>query len=317
MSMPSMIRGEARQAQDLAQPLEALARVDAEDLRLHVEVDVAGEAQRLQGLDLVAQPRGVLEPHVLAGLLHLRHHLLEHDPPAGAHELDQPLDVLAVLFLADPRAAGGGALADVEQDARPEELAVRVVLADVQAAGAELERLLEGVDRRPQAADADERAVELRVGPGVAGDVDGWEIVLDGDLEVREGLVVAQPLVVGRLDVLDEAVFLEQGVDLGVALDPVDVDHLLGHLDDVRAAGCRQVGGVLEVAGDAGAQVHRLADVQHPAQRVLEQVDARVLGQAFYFLPDGGYPGLLLRVTHGSPIIGLGAVVWPERCCWV
>ena len=87
-----------------------------------------------------------------------------------------------------------------------------VAVDDLQLAGAELEDLLQGVDRVAQAGGADERPVQLAaLEPRLAGDVHAGEVVGGGDLEVGEGLVVAEPLVVRRLDVLDQPVLLRAG----------------------------------------------------------------------------------------------------------
>ena len=169
----------------------------------------------------------------------------------AVEEPEQPLDVLAVRAPGDLRGARGGALVDRVEQARAEEPPAVVVLADVQVAGAELERLLQQRDRFLELVDAGERAVELHaLGARLAGDVDAGEILVGRHHQVRERLVVEQPGVVLRLDVLDQPVLGQQGFDLGVGLDDLEVD------DVVEQPGLLglELGRRLEVGADAVAQ---------------------------------------------------------------
>ena len=63
--------GDRLQAEDLLEALQALARVDVEDLGLGVLGEVAAQVERLERLDLVAEPGGLFEAERLARLAHL------------------------------------------------------------------------------------------------------------------------------------------------------------------------------------------------------------------------------------------------------
>ena len=76
--------------------------------------------------------------------------------------------------------------------------------------------------------DAGERAVEFDAfGARLAGDVDAGEFVVERDHQVGEGLVVEQPGVVLRLDVLDQPVFGQQRFDFGFGLDDFEIDDVI------------------------------------------------------------------------------------------
>ena len=158
----------------------------------------------MKGFDLVAQPRSLLELEPLAGLAHLLLQLLEHDLFFAVEEETQPLNVATVSFPIDPQVAGRCALIDRRQQARPEPPPARVVLLDVERAGAELEDPLQDLDRPAQALGPGKWAVELdpRV-LGFAGEVDPRKILASGDLEIGEALVIFEVVVVFRLDVFD------------------------------------------------------------------------------------------------------------------
>ena len=158
------------------------------------------------------------------------------------------------------------------EQAGPEPPPARVVLLDVQRAGAELEDLLQDVDGAAEALGPRERAVELDAAvERLAGEVDAGEVLAGGDLQVGEGLVVLEVAVVLRLDVLDEPGFDQQGVDLAVGREEVDVGDLVDPVADAAISGCPLV----EIRAGPAAQVLRLADVDHPSLGVLHQVEAR------------------------------------------
>ncbi len=147
-----------------------------------------------------------------------------------------------------------------------------VGLFDVEAARAELEDLLQRLHRAAEAAGAGERAVQLCAARfRLARHFDAGKILARGDLQIRKRLVVFEVAVELRLDVLDQSRFGEQGIDLAVAVQVIDVADLF---DQVRGAAF--VGrGLEEVAGRARAEVLGLADVDHAAGAVLHQVHAR------------------------------------------
>ena len=76
-------------------------------------------------------------------------------------------------------------------------------------------------------------------------------------------LVVLQVLVELRLDVLDQPGFDQQGVDLAVGGEEVDVGDLADQVGRAAVVG----GGLEKVAAGPGAQVLGLADVDDPARR--------------------------------------------------
>jgi hypothetical protein len=124
----------------------------------------------------------------------------------------------------------------------------------------------------------------------LAGEVDPRERLVHRDRDERIGLVVAQADVEARLVLLDEVLLDEQRLLLAghqQVLDRVDgVGHRVG-------AARHRVG---EVAGHALADRLRLADVDDPPLRVVEEVDARPVGQVAALLLDSGLGlGHLLR----------------------
>ena len=152
---------------------------------------------------------------LLRGRLHLRPHLVQQGLLLAFQELLQAVDALAIVLLGDPQVAGGRALADRGQQARAEPTPARILLGDVQRAGAELEDLLQDLQGAPQAAGVGERPVELRAAvAGRAGDFHAGKFLVRVDFQVGKGLVVAEVAIVFRQDVLDQPGFHEEGVDV-------------------------------------------------------------------------------------------------------
>src|SRR5262249_13214055 len=135
--------------------------VDLEDLRLHVLVDVAAQAQVLESLYLVADAGRFLEERRLARRLHLELHLANQATLLPFENEAEAPNLLAVFLLGDAQVARGCALTDAGEDARPEPAPAFVVRIDVEGAGAELEDALEHLEGGPQALGAREGAVEL------------------------------------------------------------------------------------------------------------------------------------------------------------
>ena len=108
-------------------------------------------------------------------------------------------------------------------------------------------------------------------------------VVFDGDRDVGERLVVAQPHVERRAVALDEVLFEVERLDLALRDDRLDRLDAVGHLADplprVARAG-------LEVRAHAGAQRLRLPDVENIALRVAEEVDAGLLRHALQLALD-------------------------------
>ena len=199
-------------------------------------------------------------------LLEVALDLLEAAGQERHHAVD-PAPVLLPGHVAD---AGRSAALDVVVQARRPGVAAGLR----PLARAQLEDLAEQVERPAHALGA-------RVGPEVgtvpavalAREVDAREVLVEADRDVGVRLVVAQPDVEARLVLLDERLLGEQRLGLGRDDERLDVVDLVGE----RARAVQR--GVAEVAGDALAQGLGLADVDHPAARVTEQVDAGGIGE--------------------------------------
>ena len=171
----------------------------------------------------------------------------------------------------------------------------RVVFLDVQRAGAELEDPLQDLDRPAQALGPRERAIELDAAvERLAGEVDAGKVLAGRDLQVGKRLVVLEVAVVLGLNVLDQPRLHEQGVDLAVGGQEVDV----GDLADPVADPAVGRGRLVEVRAGPAAQVLRLADVDDPPLGVLHQVEARRGGKLLDLL--GRRDGRRWRVRHAS-----------------
>jgi hypothetical protein len=96
-------------------------------------------------------------------------------------------------------------------------------------------------------------------------------------------LVVAEPHVVRRLVALDEVVLEGERLHLAVGDHEVEVGDLVDHPALVELGRARG----LEVGPHAVAQHAGLSDVQDPALRVLEQVDAGPARQLLELLGEG------------------------------
>ena len=105
-------------------------------------------------------------------------------------------------------------------------------------------------------------------------------VVLDRDRDVRERLVVAQADVERRAVALDQVLLQVQRLDLGVRDDHLDVGDPLRQPLDRRA----RVRRGLEVRAHARPQRLRLADVEHLAALVAEEVDAGLRRKPFQLL---------------------------------
>ena len=141
----------------------------------------------------------------------------------------------------------------------------RAARADREAAQQQIERVADrvGVRVRPEVAGALALAAAHHQRPR--------ELLVERDRQERIALVVAQADVEARPVLLDEAVLEHQRLDLVAHLDPL---HRLRRGDHLRRARVH-VARILEVVGQPLAQARRLADVDHPTERVLELVRAR------------------------------------------
>ena len=258
--------------QDFLQSFQPLSRIDVKHLGLGVLGEVAAQVQGLQRLDLVTQPRGLLEEKRGARHLHFLLHLGDDDVFLTVEEEAEAADVGAIRLAVHPQVARGRTLVDRMQQARAEPAPARVALFNIKRAGAEFEDSLEHLNGPSEALGAGEGAVELDASvERLAGEVHSWKIFARGDLEVGERLVVLEALIVLRLDVLDESGFHQEGVHLAVGGEKIDVHHLADPVGDSPVP----LGSFLKIGARAGAQVFRLADVDDPPLGVLHQVQAR------------------------------------------
>ncbi len=100
---------------------------------------------------------------------------------------------------------------------------------------------------------------------------DPWELVREGDGDVRERLVVPQPNVEGRPVALDQVLLEKQGLRLVAGDDDLDVCDSALELGD-----CHTAVAALEVAAHARPERLRLAHVERFALLVAKDVDARL-----------------------------------------
>ena len=225
----------------------------------------------LERAEVVAQPGGLLEVERLGGGVHLGPDALDEGVGVAADEVAEVVDDRAVVLGADVADAGRGALVDVAEQAGPADLAGP--LEDPVAARAHREhpqQLVDGLADRPGVAVGAEVLGALAL--GAAADHHPRELVADGHREPRVGLVVAVLHVVARVELLDPGVLQLEGLDLGLDDGPLDARPAGHH----RGRALVQADGVLEVRRQPGAQVLRLADVDHPPARVAEAVDPRL-----------------------------------------
>ncbi len=176
-----------------------------------------------------------------------------------------------VLVVGDGAHTRRHALLDVGVEARASEAGVTVELvlrarADRERAQEEVEGLTDrvGMGVGTEVAHALALGAPHHHGPG--------PFLVEGDGEVRVGLVVLQPDVEARAVLLDEVELEEEGLDLVTDGDPLDgvggADHLHGAF--------RQAG--REVRHHPATEALGLPHVDDPAGRVLELVRARRVG---------------------------------------
>ena len=136
----------------------------------------------------------------------------------------------------------------------------RIVFFDIQRAGSELEDPLHDLQCAAQLPGAGKGPEQLCPfdfrGPC---HLDTGKVLVGGDHQVGEGLVVLEVFVVTRLDVFNESVFGQQRVDFAVALHEVDI----GDLADPFGGSGFLGGGRLEVASGSRPEVFGFADVDH------------------------------------------------------
>ena len=139
------------------------------------------------------------------------------------------------------------------------------------------------------------RAVQLHAAiERLAGEIHSREILSRGDLQVGERLVVLEHAVVLGLNVLDQPRLRQEGVDLAVGGQELDVGNVADPVANPAVAGGRLV----KVRAGPAAQILGLTDVDHPSLGVLHQVKAGRGGKLLHFL--GWRDGRRFSVRHAS-----------------
>ena len=239
------------------------------DEREHIRVRPVVEHDRVslqhcaQRLDVVTQLRRTLEVQLHGGLAHLLLQVTDHRARAPLHELAQPLRELAVLLHRDATHARGRALVDIaEQTRTPLRLRALKHARRTRAHRENAQQLIDRLANRPH----------LRVRAEVARP---YPFALPRHLHAREtlphrhrqvgvGLVVLKHHVETRIEFLNPRELQRQGLDLGAHDGPLHGARGRHHLLGARV----QVRQVLEVVGEAIAQVFGLADVDDATLRV-------------------------------------------------
>jgi hypothetical protein len=207
----------------------------------------------LDGVELIAEPCGLLEVELRRRGRHVGLELGEHRSRLAVEERREPVHELAMVVDPDLPGARRRAAVDVEQQAGPAR--PRCPVVDPLAAGADREDPQEQVERladrvrvrvRAEAAVPLAHLAPLDAGPG--------DLLRGGEDEVGVGLVVAVADVVPRAVPLDQRVLEVQRRDLRVDHDPVDRPRRLEH----RAGPRRDVVPGLEVVAQPLPQGLRL-----------------------------------------------------------
>ena len=233
----------------------------------------------------VAVARRMLEALLLG---RLAHPLLEgaHDRlRVAGEELDHLVDQLAVELRRDVAHARRVTALDVVVEAGNAGVPARLRAL----AGPELEDAVEHVERLAYLLRVRVRAeVDDSTAVALAGEHDARVLVLDGDGDVRERLVVAQPDVERRPVPLDEVLLEMERLDLAAGDDHLEVGDAADEVRDRRAGVATSL---LEVRANPRAQRLRLADVQHGAVLVAEEVDPRPGRETLQLVPHVGHGG--------------------------
>jgi hypothetical protein len=228
--------------------------------------------QALDRTQAIAVAGRVLEALLRCRLPHLLLQLSHDRPRLSREELDDAVDHPTVVLLRHVVDAGGEAALDVVVETRDAGVAARLG----PLAGAVAKDPVEHIERltdllrvrvRPEVDDAAPVAL--------AREHDARVVVLHRHGDVGERLVVAQADVERRPVALDEVLLQVQRFDLVPGNDDLDVGHVRNELR-LRPPRLRRA---LKVAAYAWPQRLRLADVEHAAALVPEEVDARPAGQ--------------------------------------
>src|SRR5215216_2138190 len=220
-----------------------------------------------EGGDLIPQLRRPLEVHRCSGLAHRRFALPDQAVHPPFEEGDDVGDDSVVLLLRDRPDARRDRAPDVVVQARYPAPAARLG----SPALAKREGLVENVERRVDGAGARERT-EVAVARIVGGARGEYPRVLiaQSNHDVRVALVVPERGVEARAVALYEVRLQDERLGLALGRYEIYPPDPLSKLRYLRAP----VAGTGEVARHPAPDVFRLADVQHRASGVLEDVDA-------------------------------------------
>ena len=268
-----------RAVEQLFEFFQTLAGIDLEKFGLNVFINPATIGQTFQRGNFIAAPGGLFV--ILGGgkLVHLLLQLLEDDRTLGFQKTLKTLDVPAITFLVDAVGAGAGTLFDIEEDAGAKETTLIIIEMDFEFARAKAKNPLENLNHPAQVPGTGERAEKLAVFTRLAGNVNPGEIIAAGDFQIGKGLVVHLPGIVGRLNVLDQSRFLQNGIHLGFAFQDADVGDFFRQFDDFWPATGQQIGSGLKITRHPFTQALGFADIEHPLVSVLHEVHTRGLGE--------------------------------------
>ena len=239
-------------------------------IRAVVKYDRVALQHRAQRLDVVTQLRRTLEVQLHRGLAHLLLEIADHRARAPLHKLAQTLGELSMLLHGDAPDARGRTLVDVpEQAGAPLSLRTLEHTRRTRAHREHSQQLINGLADRPH----------LRVRtevprPGAltfARHLHAGKALPHRHRQVRVGLVVLKHDVEARIEFLNPRELQGEGLDFGTHDGPLHGARGRHHLLGARV----QVRQVLEVVGEAVAQVFGLADVDDATLRIGESVDAR------------------------------------------
>ena len=232
-------------------------------IRAIVEHDRVALQHRAQRLDIVAQLRRTLEVELHGGLTHLLLQVTDHRACAPLHELTQALRELAVLLHGNAPHTRGRALVDVTEQARaPLRLRALKHTSRTRAHREDAKQLIDRLANRPHLR---VRAEVARPRPlALARHLHAREALPHRHRQVGVGLVVLKHDVEARIEFLNPRELQGESLDLGPHDGPLHGARGRHHLLGARV----QVRQVLEVVGEAIAQVFGLADVDDAALRV-------------------------------------------------
>ena len=232
--------------------------------------------QALHVADFIPQRSGSLVLHLGGAVHHVLAQHLQHLVVIAAQEGQHAVHHVPVFRLGALAGAGGHALADLIIDAGAGGILQRQLLAAGAQGKYAAHRLDHLADRRR--ADVGPEVLHAVLGLGALGHAAGQfkpgEGLLQVDTQIRIMLVILEEDVVVGFVQLDEVALQAQGLQVGGAQEDVEIvnvgDHR-GHLGGML--------GVTEIGAHPVFEVHRLADVDDRALRVLHEVAAGGFGQ--------------------------------------